>query len=404
MGYAAASRRRPRRVGLALAGGGPEGAVYEIGALRALDEALEGLNLNELFVYVGVSAGAYVAACLANRITTAQMCRAIVSREAGEHPFQPQMFFSPAVKELVRRSVTVPARFVGALHEYWTHPEDLTLLESLLGLSRALPVGLFDNDPIRRYLAQGFSIKGRTDDFRRLGTRLIIVAADLCSAKAACFGTPGFDAVPISRAVQASTAFPGLYPPVEIDGRYYVDGVLLKTMHGSSALDRGADLLIAVNPIVPVEVEQCAQRDVFEGASLFDRGLPSVLSQTFRTIIYSRMKLGLDSYVGRYPDADVVLFEPDHGDVMMFTTNIFSFSSRRGVLEHAYRSTRQALLRRRTELEPILARHGVRIRHEVLEEERDLWVEVGLRRPPGRHVTQRLGTALDRLERVLGGL
>ncbi|HSL82695.1 MAG TPA: patatin-like phospholipase family protein, partial [Thermoanaerobaculia bacterium] len=47
------------RIGLALAGGGPEGAVYEIGALRALDEALEGLDLNRLDVYVGVSAGSF---------------------------------------------------------------------------------------------------------------------------------------------------------------------------------------------------------------------------------------------------------------------------------------------------------------------------------------------------------
>ena len=37
---------RSGRVGLALAGGGPEGAIYEIGALRALDEAIEGLDLN----------------------------------------------------------------------------------------------------------------------------------------------------------------------------------------------------------------------------------------------------------------------------------------------------------------------------------------------------------------------
>ena len=30
-----------RKIGLALAGGGPGGAVYEIGALRALEEAIE---------------------------------------------------------------------------------------------------------------------------------------------------------------------------------------------------------------------------------------------------------------------------------------------------------------------------------------------------------------------------
>lgn len=64
------------KVGLALAGGGPEGSIYEIGAIRALDEALEGLDFNRLPVYVGVSAGAFIAACLANGLTSDQMCRA----------------------------------------------------------------------------------------------------------------------------------------------------------------------------------------------------------------------------------------------------------------------------------------------------------------------------------------
>ena len=54
------------RIGLALGGGGPLGGIYEIGALRALDEALDGLDFNNLDVYVGVNAGSFVAANLAN--------------------------------------------------------------------------------------------------------------------------------------------------------------------------------------------------------------------------------------------------------------------------------------------------------------------------------------------------
>ena len=54
------------RIGLALGGGGPLGGIYEIGALRALDEALDGLDFNNIDVYVGVNAGSFVAANLAN--------------------------------------------------------------------------------------------------------------------------------------------------------------------------------------------------------------------------------------------------------------------------------------------------------------------------------------------------
>ena len=41
---AASSTPRQPRIGLALGGGGPLGGIYEIGALRALDEALDGLD------------------------------------------------------------------------------------------------------------------------------------------------------------------------------------------------------------------------------------------------------------------------------------------------------------------------------------------------------------------------
>ncbi|NJN65145.1 MAG: hypothetical protein HC882_09895 [Acidobacteria bacterium] len=97
------------RVGLALAGGGPEGAIYEIGAVRALDEAVEGVDFTCLDTYVGVSAGAFIAACLANKLSPEYLCRAIVSHEPGEHPFLPEMFFTPALSEFAHRGMMVPS-------------------------------------------------------------------------------------------------------------------------------------------------------------------------------------------------------------------------------------------------------------------------------------------------------
>ena len=153
------------KIGLALAGGGPEGAIYEIGALRALDEALEGIDFNDLHVYVGVSAGSFIAACLANNLTTRQMCRAILSHEPGEHPFAPEVFFKPALGEMARRSLMTPRLLFEAVQNYVAHPGELTFVESLMRLARALPVGVFDNEPIRAYLETIYNVKGRTNDF-----------------------------------------------------------------------------------------------------------------------------------------------------------------------------------------------------------------------------------------------
>jgi len=398
---------RGSRIGLALAAGAPEGAIYEIGALRALDEALEGVDFNDMFIYVGVSAGAFLCANLANDLTTAQMCRAIVSHEPGEHPFEPETFLTPDWKAYLGAGGKVPRLVLGALWEWISHLGESSLLNSLMPVSRALPVGFFDNEPIRAYMAKIYNMKGRTDDFRKLGKRLVVVATDLDSGKAARFGEPGLDHVPISRAVQASGALPGLYSPVEIDGRHYVDGVLLKTLHASVALEAGAELVICINPIVPVDTVRAVEAGMMKKSNLLDRGLPTVLSQTFRTLVHSRLERGMASYESKFKGADVVLVQPRRDDYLMFFTNIFGFSERRAVCEYAYQATRRDLLERYDELAPIFARHGVTLHRSVLEEERSLWNQVELDRKRVRlatsaHATvRRLDDALDRLERIL---
>jgi predicted acylesterase/phospholipase RssA len=416
----AAGAQDGHKVGLALAAGAPEGAIYEIGALRAIDEALAGLDLNNLFLYVGVSAGAFLCANLANNLTTAQMCRAILSPEPGEHPFTPETFFTPALGELRRSALKVPGLLGRSLWDYVTHLRERTLLGSLTSVSRALPVGVFDNEPIRAYLEKIYAMKDRTDDFRRLGKRLVVVATDLDSAQPARFGEPGLDHIPISLAVQASGALPGLYSPVEVEGRHYVDGVLLKTLHASVALEAGAELLICINPIVPVDTVRAVEEGLMRSGKLLDRGLPTVLAQTFRTLVRSRLEVGMAAYERKFKDRDVVLIEPQRDDYKMFFTNIFGFSERRAVCEHAYQKTRQTLLARYGELAPVFARHGITLRRDVLEQPRNLWAQVGLdrrrteRKPEKRrktdtgtsgHITVRdLDAVLARLERMVADL
>lgn len=407
------------RIGLALAGGAPEGAIYEIGALRAIDEALEGVDLNQLDIYVGVSAGALLASCLANGLSTWQMSRTALSAESEEPLFDPDSFLRPSLRDFARGGRALPGLAFEALRDYFAKPGEYTILESFLRLSRALPVGLFDNRPVREYLERLFSIKRRTDDFRQLRKQLVVVAADLDRGQAVRFGEPGFDHIPISLAVQASTALPGLYPPVEIEGRHYVDGILLKTLHASVALEAGAQLVICVNPIVPVDTARAVEAGALRRSKLLDRGLPTVLSQTFRTLIHSRLEVGMASYDSKFPGADVILIEPERDDTKMFFTNVFGFSERRAIIEHAYEATRRTLLGRYDEIAPILARHGVTLRRDVLAEARTLRRGVGLpqddkakpkpsaparpsARESGTAVVNRLDAAIGRLDQLLG--
>jgi len=393
-----------RRIGLALAGGGPEGAVYEIGALRALDEACEGLNLHDLDIYVGVSAGAFIASSLANDLTTTQMVRALVKQEPGEHPFVPQTFFTPNYREWARRSLMLPRLFADAMLEFRRAPGEQTLFESLTRLARALPVGLFDNEPIRRYLQRTFTIKGRSDDFRKLRQRLIVVATDLESGRPILFGGPGWDHVPISTAVQASTAVPGFYPPVRIEGRNCVDGILLKTLHASVALKDGVDLLLCVNPLVPADLRDAVAAGQLKEGAILKKGLATVLSQTVRTLINSRLEVGMREYESRFPDSEVLLFQPERNEFDLFFSNIFSFRSRRRVVELAYDATRRNLRARRKTLGPMLAAYGITLRDDILDEPRDIWMSVGLEQFSERDpLTSQFSTALGKLELAATG-
>lgn len=397
-----------RRIGLALAGGGPEGAVYEIGALRALEESIEGLALNELDIYIGVSAGAFVAANLCNGVTSQQLVRGLIRHEPGEHPFEPHIFFTPNYREWARRGLQLP-KLVAEVVKHLVGPSaDQTLFESLTRLARALPVGIFDGEPLRRYLEKSFTLNGRTDDFRKLKHRLRVVVTDMGTGRAIRFGEEGWDHVPISRAVQASCALPGIYPPVGIDGHDCVDGVLLRTVHASVALEDGTDLLFCVNPLVPADLS-AGEETTFTGlhalvgppghGMIVKRGLPTVMSQVFRTLIHSRLQVGMSAYEKRFPDADVLLFEPARDEYRMFFTNIFSWASRRKVCELAYESTRWHLVQREAELAPVLARRGLRLRTEVLHDRtRTVWGGAGLTEHDMAPMTAKLESALAALE------
>ncbi|HJV83158.1 patatin-like phospholipase family protein [Noviherbaspirillum sp.] len=397
------SRRKVRgtspRVGLALAGGGPLGAVYEIGALAAFEESIEGLDLNDAAIYVGISAGGIIAAGLANGITPHDMCRLFVESDAGDNEeelFKPEILLRPAWEEFSIRAAAFPVLLVGGLYHYLRRGGRSSIASSLERLKAALPTGIFSGEGIHEFMQQTFSSQGRTNDFRKLRQRLVIVATDLDSGEPVRFGHRDYEHVPISKAAQASAAVPGLFPPVEIDGRYYVDGALRKTMHASIALEEDVDLLLCLNPIVPYNA-----RSLHPAGKLAQGGLLSVLSQSLRAIIHSRVEIGLANYSVTYPTSDILLIEPSTEDADMFFTNLFSYNSRRRMCENAYQNTRMMLWQRRKEIGPMLERHGLRLKLSVLRDTSLTLVKKPTSDKEDRFGLNRLNETLDGLERHL---
>jgi len=409
------SPRRPShrrgRLGLALAGGGPLGGIYEIGTLVALQDSLAGIDFADLDVYVGVSSGGFVAAALANGISPSQMVRLFID-DGDDAALKPELFLRPALREFAARTRTLPGLAMRALRQYAASPWKRGAWRSFATLSRALPTGVFDHRALDHFLRELFAVPGRSNDFRALRAKLFLVATHLDSGAPVTFGMPGLDHVPISRAIEASSALPGLFPPVTIDGTHYVDGALNKTLHASVALDAGADLLVAVNPLVPFDAARAARRDVHRERirTLGEGGLPLVLAQTFRAVIHSRMKAGMDKYQRDYPRADVVLFEPAREDADIFFASIFSYAQRKRLCAVAYDTTREDLRRRAAELAPLFARHGIRIDAARLGDRSRTLVDAlddprplrsGPRRRNVARATRELAHVLDILERHL---
>ena len=396
------------RIALAMAGGGPLGAIYEIGALTALSEALENLDLNALDLYIGVSAGGILGAGLANGITPREMCARFIESEDSAEPFDPAALLQPAFGEYWQRARSLPPLLAEATWRYLVNKRGRGFFSAFQRLSRAIPTGMFSNRGLQTFLAATFNQPGRSDDFRKLKSKLLLIATDLDSGHSVQFGAAGHDHVPISLAATASSALPGLFPPVEIDGRFYLDGALKRTLHASVALKDGADLVLCLNPIVPYDDSVIADAPRGPRAHrLIDGGLPVVLSQTVRAVIHSRMEIGMRQYADDYPHADVLLFEPSKMDGALFFTNLFSYSSRRRLCEHAYQQTRAELWQRRQTLQPVLARHGIKLNLDVLRDASLTLVKSEAKpapRPaplPVTVVTTRLGECLDDLERFV---
>ena len=247
-------RRRPRRdkTALVLGGGGFTGGVYEIGALRALDLLAVNSTVNNFDVYVGTSAGSFIAALCANGVTPEEMMR-VVTRQ-GKPPFKDidiGDLLRPNLLEFARKGALMPLRAVALARQLLSQPGGVSFMDVMIGLADGLPSGLYTGAGIERYLREVLSEPGRTDDFGQLGCELYLTATDLDSCERVVLGVDGSEDVPISTAVRASGALPMVYAPVRVHDRELIDGGIVSTTNLDLAIQAGAKLVVVINPIVP---------------------------------------------------------------------------------------------------------------------------------------------------------
>jgi predicted acylesterase/phospholipase RssA len=358
-------RRSSSKTALVLGGGGFTGAVYEIGALRALDLLSVNRSVNDFDVYVGTSAGALVAALSANGVTPEQMMR--VLNDNVPQPFRDinlDMLLRPNYKEFISKGVQLPFHAVGLLRTIAGNLRSFSTVDLAIALADALPSGLYSGAGIEEYVRTVLADPDRTDDFRGLASELYLAATDLDTCERIVFGAEGWDDVPISSAVRASTALPMVYAPHRVKDRELVDGGIVSTTNLDIAVDAGAELIVVVNPLVPYVNDFTKQIPTLFGTRarrVSDMGFPKIGYQTFKLLAHQRLHEMAQHWRERYPGVDIVLIEPDAGDELMFQTNILNYTSRLEVARHGFRSVTVKLAEDYEELRKVCARHGIEI-------------------------------------------
>jgi NTE family protein len=213
---------RPR-IGLALSGGGARGLAH-IGVLQWLEE-----NHIPVDSIAGTSMGGLVGALYATGRSPAEMhqfVQAIHWDEAiASEPSYPQLSYR---RKEDRRTDQIPAE-LGLKHG----------LSGPLGLSAGQGVGL-----LLDRIAFPYSTITSFDD---LPIPFRCVATDMLSGDAVVLKDG-----PLAQSLRATMAIPGLFTPVELDGKVLADGGLVDNIPTDVARQMNADIVIAVNSGTPL--------------------------------------------------------------------------------------------------------------------------------------------------------
>jgi len=334
------------RVALSLPGGGPSGALYQVGALAAIHDHAGGLD--SFALYMGNAGGSVVAACLAAGVPIDRIYRGLLDPADDFFALDARTVLRIDVDEWRRMTRTLSLAARHALLRWLpgrglqgdARMQDL-VADQVEGFADSLPAGLFTLARFERFLADFFLRREVPNTFRGMPRRLRISAQDLDSGERVLFGSKGHDDVPVSLACAASCALPVVFSPVRIGGRHFVDGGLQRTAHLDAAHELGCDLVVVVSPRVPAGARgEAVPTGHGPRASVRDKGMTWVYNQARR--ISARAQLQFEVASAPAGTAALVL-EPEPEDTILFMKGTSTPEARRAMLEYAYRTTKSRL-------------------------------------------------------------
>lgn len=356
---------------LALGGGGFTGYLFEIGALTALDDLFEdGVTMNDLELYVGVSAGAAGVSLIANGVRPRDILETNLS---GTRPyyFDHRNVFSPAIGEGLKTFWRITRQMVPLLEYYVRHYGEMTLIDLLDKAQDALPSGIYTLEPFALYLAGLYKAKGLSNSFAGLSKELYIPAIDLETGESVMFGEEGWREVPISRAVTASSAVPIYFCPVRIQGREYIDAGIGRMAFFEVAVQKNVDFMIMINPMARPARRRLPADLPADGSRvgrLRDRGFLSIGEQASRINFDARFSQALERFQYDYPAKEVLVISPVEEDALLFERSFLSYRDRIHLLRAGYVSVMTLVRDQFDGVSAQFASHGMAISRTRFED------------------------------------
>ncbi len=342
-------KRRGQRA-ICAAGGGLSGLYYELGVLKCLHDASD-LDVGKFDMYFGISAGSLLTAGLATGFSIDDLISKYGGLDRG-WPYRLRLEWRHLnLGEVPRRLILAQQALLQYVSRLVRNEDELSVA-AILGTYGNLLGPIFDNRKLEEGVRRLLSIEGRANDFRDLPRPLYVGATDQDRREHVLFGDTGWDDVPISKAIQASTAMHPFFPSVEIKGRYFTDGIVTRTSNLRAAIDKGADLVIVVDPFVPLISDRAGTNARM--------GNMWVMEQDYKTMSFSRYEQARNEILRRSSKVSIYTFVPSNRmRHLMSNQNPFVARNFHAIVCQAYSSTYRRLRLLEYKLAGEMASHGL---------------------------------------------
>ncbi|MBI5668608.1 MAG: patatin-like phospholipase family protein [Chloroflexi bacterium] len=311
-------------VSLVLSGGATKAFYFHLGVLKVLQPE----NISSI---VGTSAGAVIGAFVASGATVDNLLASLYQKQVYLPKFDTwvrtltsTMLFKPKYQDIAWQAILTGyagLRFLASLPVLYNRDLVAEAIDRLID-SQSHVTGFFDAIALENL----FKSLLPSADFAHTDIDLYVVATCLdCRMRGVFNGRYEFEDgenwfmtnVPIHKAVRASTCIPGMFEPVRINGKYFVDGEIKQTLSADIGVQL-ADKVVVSHTYQPLYLGD-------EG-SVRDMGWLNIVKQSTSVIFSERIAIWRRIYEQQNPEKEIIWIQPDPEDSEFFSAPEFSFS------------------------------------------------------------------------------